>query len=177
MARLVVIGLVVLALAGSAAPSGGSPGRSFRVTLYFLTDDGSAPLGVRRTVVRTGYTPVARKALEALIAGPTEAERDAGLSSAIRPSVRIRSFAIPFSRHRLGETATVDFTGLPRQADDRIGTQIARTLIGVSDIARVRILANGKPWGFPSMSGGTIVPTWDYRFLLGIWVDGFKAIP
>jgi hypothetical protein len=76
-----------------------------------------------------------------------------------------------------GQTAVVDLSGLPHQADDRIGTQIARTLIGVSDIARVRIRAEGKPWGFPSMRGGTIVPTWDYSFLLGIWVDGFKALP
>jgi spore germination protein GerM len=176
MARLLVVALAVLALAGSAAPSSGGSGRDFRVTLYFLTDGGSAPLGVRRTVVRTGTTPLARLALEALIAGPTASERQDGFTTAIRSGVRIRSLHISVRRPN-GQTAVVDLSGMPRTADDQIGTQIARTLIGVSDIARVRIRADGKPWGFPSMRGRTIVPTWNYSFLLGIWVDGFKALP
>jgi spore germination protein GerM len=175
MARLLVA-LAVLALAGAAATSNGSSGRDFRVTLYFLTDGGSAPLGVRRTVVRTGTTPLARLALEALITGPTASERQEGFTTAIRSSVRIRSLHISL-RRRGGQTAVVDLSGLPRTADVRVGTEVARTLIGVSDIARVRIRADGKPWGFPSTRGGTIVPTWNYSFLLGIWVNGFKALP
>jgi spore germination protein GerM len=176
MARLLVAALAVLALAGAAGPSNGSSGRDFRVTLYFLTDGGSAPLGVRRTVVRTGTTPLAQLALEALIAGPTASARQDGLTTAIRSSVRIRSLHISLRRQD-GQTAVVDLSGLPRTADVRIGTQIARTLIGVSDITRVRIRADGKPWGFPSMRGGTIVRTWNYSFLLGLWVNGFKALP
>jgi hypothetical protein len=176
MARLLVVALAVLTLAGAAVPSNGSSSRDFRVTLSFLTDGGSAPLGVRRTVVRTGTTPLARLALEALIAGPTASERRDGFTTAIRSSVRIRSLQISL-RRRDGQTAVVDLSGLPRTADVRMGTQIARTLIGVSDITRVRIRADGKPWGFPSVRGGTIVPTWNYRFLLGIWVNGFKALP
>jgi spore germination protein GerM len=176
MARVVAIGLAVLALAGSAAPSPGSSSRSFRVTVYFLTDGGTAPLGVRRTVVRDGSASPARPALEALLAGPTADERRGGLTTAIPAGVRIRSLRVS-SGFRSGQTAVVDLSGVPRSADERIGTQIARTLIGVSDIARLRIRANGKPWGFPSTSGGTIVPTWNYRFLLGIWVNGFKALP
>lgn len=177
MRRAVLIVAILLTLSGSAAPAESAGDGQFRVTLYFLVDGGQAPLGVRRTVSRTGYTPVAREALEALLEGPTEGERRRGLTTAIRSRVRIRSFSIPFSRNRQGQTARIDFAGLPRFADPRIGTQISRTLIGVSDIASVRMLANGRPWAFPSRGGGRIVPTWDYDFLVGLWAGGFKAVP
>ena len=57
----------------------------------------------------------------------------------------------------------------------RIGTQIARTVIGLSDVARVRIEANGHLWNFWLMSGGMSRRVWDYQLLLGLWVGNFTG--
>jgi spore germination protein GerM len=56
------------------------------VTLYFLTDNGRVALGVRRDVPRDGppaQGATTRGALKALLAGPTDSEREGGLTSAI----------------------------------------------------------------------------------------------
>ena len=45
-----------------------------RATIYLLTDNGAAPIGVRRTI-RT-KSPYAREALKALLAGPTPEEEE-----------------------------------------------------------------------------------------------------
>jgi spore germination protein GerM len=52
-----------------------------RTTVYFLTDDGAAPIGVRRTIKRK--SAYAREALKALLAGPTPEEEEAGITTAI----------------------------------------------------------------------------------------------
>ena len=84
---------------------------------------------------------------------------------------------------RKGSTATVDLAGLPSLANvngttiARIGTQIARTLIGLSNVARVRIESNGHPWNFWLIHGGISKRAWDYQLLVGLWVGGFKALP
>jgi spore germination protein GerM len=52
-----------------------------RTTIYFLIDDGAAPIGVRRTI--KARSPYAREALKALLAGPTPAEQEHGLTTAI----------------------------------------------------------------------------------------------
>jgi Sporulation and spore germination len=136
--------LVGLVLGGAAAPSQSAPSasvRSFRVTVYFLIDGQSAPLGVRRTVMRRGFAPLARLALEQLLAGPSAREPAEGLTSAIPAGAEIRFFSIV--QRPKGSTATVDLAGLPSLANvngttiARIGTQIACTLIGVSDVTRV----------------------------------------
>jgi hypothetical protein len=59
----------------------------------------------------------------------------------------------------------------------RIGTQIARTVNGVSDVTRVHIESNGRPWNFWLMSGGISTRAWDYELLVGLWVGDFKALP
>jgi len=184
MKRLPALLLVGLALGGAAAPSDSATtasARSFRVTVYFLIDGQSAPLGVRLTVVRLGFAPLARLALEQLLAGPSARERAEGLTSAIPAGAKIRSFSIvPGPK---GSTATVDLAGLPSLANvngttiARIGTQIARTLIGLSDVARVRIESNGRPWNFWLIHGGISKRAWDYQLLVGLWVGGFKALP
>jgi hypothetical protein len=80
-------------------------------------------------------------------------------------------------------TATVDLTGLPSLATvngttiARIGTQIGRTIIGLSGIERVRIESNGRPWNFWLMRGGISMRVWDYPLLVGLWVGNFKALP
>jgi spore germination protein GerM len=178
---LVLVGIAVAAATGASAPSSPRSGQPFRVTLYFLTDEQSAPLGVRRTVFRRGAAPVARPALQALLAGPDERARQEGLTTAIPRGTRIRSLSIARRPH--GSTAIVDLSGLPPLSKvngatiARIGTQISRTLIGLSDIARVRIEANGRPWNFWLMSGGISTRPWDYELLVGLWVGRFKALP
>jgi hypothetical protein len=184
MKRLSALLLIGLAL-GGAAPSDSAATaasvRSFRVTVYFLIDGQSAPLGVRRTVVRLGFAPLARLALERLLAGLSARELAEGLTSAIPVGAKIRSFSIV--QRPKGSTATVDLAGLPPLANvngttiARIGTEIARTLIGLSDVARVRIESNGRPWNFWLIHGGISKRAWDYQLLVGLWVGNFKAMP
>ena len=81
------------------------------------------------------------------------------------------------------EPVAADLTGLPPLskvsgvAIARIGTQIARTLIGLSEVTRVRFESNGRPWNFWLMSGGVSSRPWDYELLVGLWAGNFKALP
>jgi len=82
MKRLSALLLVGLALGGAAAASHSATSasaQSFRITVYFLTDGQSAPLGVRRTVVRRGFTPLARLAVQQLLAWPRAAQTLKGI--------------------------------------------------------------------------------------------------
>lgn len=58
-----------------------------RTTVYFLTERGRAPLGVRRTIQTK--SPYAREALKALLRGPSGQERAEGVTTAI-PTVTRR---------------------------------------------------------------------------------------
>jgi spore germination protein GerM len=144
------------------------------VTVYLLTDRGRAPLGVRRTIQRD--SPFARRALAALLEGPTDAERRAGISSAIPEHATVRSFSIAPSLSRAAGTATVDLGGMPTVGEAgtvniaRVAAQVARTLIGLSGIERVRLRANSGPWGFWSIRPPHHVldRPWDYEALLDL---------
>lgn len=57
-----------------SAGSTTQPG-TIRTTMYFLTDGGAAPIGVRRAI--HARSPYAREALETLLAGPTSKKRRA----------------------------------------------------------------------------------------------------
>jgi spore germination protein GerM len=183
MRRLSALLLISLAIGGAGASHSATNASTqrFRVSLYFLTDGQTAALAVRRTVVRHGSVPLARIALQQLLAGPDVRDRRNGLTSAIPAGTKIRSFSIAQKAH--GSTATLDLSGLPPLANvngvtiARIGTQIARTIIGLSDVARVRIESNGRPWNFWLMSGGVSTRLWDYQLLVGLWVGNFKALP
>ena len=179
---LVLLSVLLLAVGGAATSESATTAAAqrLRVSLYFLTDGQTAAVAVRRTVVARS-TSLAQIALQELLAGPNARERREGLGSAIPARTKIESFSI--ARGAAGSTANVTLAGLPpiRTASSltiaRIGTQIARTIIGLSDIARVRIEANGQPWNFLLMSGGISTGPWDYRSLLGLWVGNFKALP
>lgn len=157
-------------------------------TVYFLTNDGSAPIGVRRTIARKW--PYAREALKALLAGPTSEEAESGITTAIPEGTRLLS--ITYKRHGADETANL--AGLPPEASDfmqktRIITQIARTLIGVAGIERIWLQADGQPWGVGLMDGGVYAGPWSYDELVGLDVsagcpgtetvecDNFDALP
>ncbi len=113
----------------------------------------------------------ARLALEELLAGPTTAERQRGLTTAIPTGARIRSLTIETQAR--GSDASVDLAGLP-SADDagavlkvRVMTQVARTLIGLNDIARVRLRVDGRAWGLWDMRGNIRDDPVDYVRLRG----------
>jgi spore germination protein GerM len=138
-----------------------------RTTIYFLIDDGAAPIGVRRTI-RT-RSPYAREALNALVAGPTPEEQEHGIKSALPEGTRLLSMT--YKRH--GADETVNLAGLPppgttdvmRKA--RIITQVARTLIGVSGIERISLEVDGEPWGLMLRDGTIDAGPFDYRDLAG----------
>ena len=180
--------VLVLALAGSgcgartgqpaAAVTDAAP--TLETTLYFLTGDGTAPIGVRRAIPRK--SPFAVEALRALLAGPTAEERKQGLTTAIPAETRLLSFRI--EEHT---RAVVELTGLPTGGASgvervRIITQVTRSLVGLSGIERVRLRNDGSPWGLWRMEGGISNRFYDYDAMLG-WSHvcaakaGTEAVP
>jgi spore germination protein GerM len=199
MARVLVTVILAALMAGCGAAaeevsrglaeSGSTvqPGTT-RTTIYFLTDGGAAPIGVRRTI--EARSPYAQRALEALLAGPTPEETADGITTAIPEGTRL--LAMTYGRH--GADQTVDFSGLPREGVDvlrqaRIITQITRTTIGVSGTERVWLLNDGRPWGLILRDGRIENGPFDYRDLVGwnigrgcpgteaVVCDHFTALP
>jgi len=148
-----------------------SPRPRTQATVYFLIDHGLAAIGVRR---RMHGTDLARGALRLLLEGPTATERKYGVSSAIPDHVTIRSFSLAPTLTPVIGSAFVDLAGLPAPGRagpvrlTRIGTQIARSLIGVSGITRIWIRSNGRPWGFLSVHGSVLRKPWDYPLLVSL---------
>jgi spore germination protein GerM len=166
---------------------GTQPGTT-RTTIYFLTADGAAPIGVRRSI--RAKSPYAREALKALLAGPTAEEAENGITTAIPDGTRLLSMT--YERH--GADETVDLLGLPLAGADvlrqhRIITQITRTLIGVSGTERVWLLNEGRPWGLRLRNGRIVNGPFDYANLVGwnigrgcpgtetVTCDRFAALP
>lgn len=163
-----------------------------RTTLYFLAEDGSISLGVRRTIVNDTPPPEGarlRGALKALLAGPTDEERAQGLTTAIPSGTTFLS--LTSTDH--GASVVVDLHGLSTvdaSLDEaRVITQIVRTLSGLSGVERVWLLDDGNPWGRERMDGSVNNGPFDYTTLLGYWLgaacpetetvvcDSFKALP
>ena len=192
MGRFALIAAAAILLAGCGAESVTGSERAPmepeapRTTVYFLVDGRTAPLGVRRELTIRPGVPRARLALEALLAGPTADERDAGLATAIPADARIRSFRTEMSP--TGSDAFVDLSGLP-PADGsgpllkvRVMTQVARTLIGLSDVARVWLRADGRVWGLWDQQGNIRDDPIDYDRLRGFFhicaaKPGTEAVP
>jgi spore germination protein GerM len=140
---------------------------STRTTIYFLIDGGAAPIGVRRSI-RT-ESPYAKRALEVLLAGPSDEERDTGITTAVPASTRLLGLSFGATTARGGTEAVVNLSGLAGVTDPlrkaRIITQVARTLIGLSDVNRVTFRSDGRPWGLLLMDGGIDDGPFDYREL------------
>jgi spore germination protein GerM len=195
MHRLLVPVVLLAVLAAGAAPAS-PPARepdTLRTTIYFLTEDGVAPLGVRRTVLRRPPPPwgsFAAGALDALLAGPSPEEAAHGLTTAIPAGTRLLGFEL---RGYGGTGAVVNLSGLEGIGDGldraRVITQVVRTLVGVSGIGRVWFRSDGRPWGMWLMKGGVHDGPYDYGDLAGFWLsagcpgtetlvcDRFKALP
>ena len=137
---------------------------TIHTTLYFLTSDGAAPIGVRRSIPKTSSS--ALQALRALLAGPTDVELRRGITSAIPRAADLRGFRIEGNT-----TAVVELAGLPEEANAvervRVIAQITRSLVGLSGIERVRLRNDGNPWGLWRMSGGVADSAYGYGELLG----------
>jgi hypothetical protein len=170
-----VCGVLVLLTSGCGAaedrsdPEGAGAlphANAARTTVYFLSSNGSAPVGVKRSIPRR--SPIAREALRALLTGPSADERNSGITSALPSSVELRSL-----RTEANAEAVVDLAGLPTDAGGvdraRIITQITRSLVGLSGIERVRLRDRGEPWGLWRMSGGVMDVSYGYDDLLGLF--------
>jgi spore germination protein GerM len=140
-----------------------------RTTVYFLTERGVAPVGVRRTIETR--SPYAREALRALLRGPSEEERAKGVTTAIPAGTRLLSFSVRAARPHGGSEAIIDLSGLASVAHPiaqaRVITQVARTLIGMSDIDRVTFRSDGRPYGPVTRSGRVFDGPFDYDALAG----------
>jgi spore germination protein GerM len=181
------LALFVVACGQSVRPSAPADGRAetVRVTLFFLAEDGTVPLGVRRDVV--GRTPppwgsVAASTIEALLAGPTAEEASTGLTSAIPAGTLLISLG---SRDEGGTGAVVNLSGLDSVTDGldraRVITQIVRTLVGISygSVDRVWLREDGKPWGMYLMDGGVFSGPYDYSnisFHIGASCPGTETV-
>jgi germination protein M len=106
------------------APTTAAPAEPTGVIVYFL-HDGLIAAG-HRNVPPT--RAVARAALEALAAGPNEAERTAGLTTSVPRDLEIERLTVA------GGTARVDFTG---EKGCPSMTQIVYTLTQFSTVQRV----------------------------------------
>jgi hypothetical protein len=185
---LVIAASVLTATGGGGAASSPAVGgrtanaeeRGVRTTIYFLTDGATAPIGVRRTIARK--SPYARQALEALLVGPTAAEREEGITSAIPPGTELLSLRFEVR----GGEATVDLSGLPADAGTltrvRAISQITRTLVGLSGIQQVWLRADGKPFGLWMMDGSIENVAYGYDDMLAFFhictaKPGTEAVP
>jgi hypothetical protein len=186
---------LALALSGGLLLAGGGAGTSgaaqsasgqrvFRTSVYFLTEHGTAAIGVRRTI--RPDREAARAALQALLAGPTAAEARQGITTAIPTGARIRSFSVRQGQHT--SDAIVDLVGLApaRQASAvtkaRVITQITRSLVGLSDVGRVWLRGNGRPWGMWDIHGRIEDVPHTYQELIGFYrlcssASGTETVP
>jgi hypothetical protein len=171
-ATFVVTGCGAGVVAPTTQRGTAAPRPPLRTTVYFLSDGGVAPIGVRRTIDHGSH---AREALEALLHGPAMDERNRGITTAIPRETRLASLTFK-GRGRV--VAIVNLAGLPpahgRQGKDattgqrvRVITQIARTLIGLSGIAGVEIRLVDKPWDLWTMDGRIVRTVTDYDRLGG----------
>ena len=156
------------AAASPSASASASPTAAATTTLhlYFLRD---GKLGVaQRQVPHT--LAVARAAVTALLAGPTDAERLAGLSTSVPAGVRLDSIVIR------GGVAHVDVSaGLDDAMQDssvptlQPAAQIVYTLTQFPAVHKVSLTAGGAP--YPAGAASSQLARSDFHLEPGIFVD------
>ena len=124
----------------SPTSSPSAPATSTR-SLYFLRD---GKLGVAERSVAPSAMP-ATAAVKALLAGPSAAERAAGLSSAIPTGTTLKSLALTGNRVTVNlsqepDTASAALLGMPGTAE------LVYTLTRFPNILGVRVRVGGRPW-------------------------------
>jgi spore germination protein GerM len=162
-------------------------------TLYFLIEDGAAPIGVRRTIVKDAppeQGASVRGTLKALLDGPTAGEEARGITTAIPAGTQLLSLT---ARGSGGTGAVVELSGLSSVEDPldraRVITQVVRTLVWSGDIERVWFRSEDRPWGMGRHDGSVDDGPYDYESLHGFWLgascpgtetvecDSFRALP
>jgi hypothetical protein len=146
------------------ASCGGGKGDSEDRRLFFV-DGYVSELGMRGKLhaverPRAGADSPAR-ALGELLKGPTAAERERGLISALG-AARLETFAVQ------NRTATVRLSGRPpRTGDVYAGAQIVYTLTEFPQVARVRLFVDGEPCCLWQMSGEPVTEPLERRHYRG----------
>jgi spore germination protein GerM len=200
--RFAALALLVAALAPTTSACGAAEepaaqatpqAQTARTTLYFLTEGGAAPIGVRRTIAKDvppAQGATLRGALKALLAGPSATELAAGMTSAVPEGTKLLSLTF---RSYGGTGAVIDLSGLTSVEEPldraRVITQVVRTLVSSGGIERIWLRSDGRPWGMGTMDGGIHDGPFDYSTLHGFWLgagcpgtetvgcDSFKALP
>jgi hypothetical protein len=158
-ATLLVAALLIIAAACGSAEGNGSSSTTephaatAAPTLPPPTTDPSAVAATQEYFLRDGVLvagearlvpgpDLAARALDVLVAGPTDADRAAGLTTGISPRVVVNSFTID------GTNITVDFNRAFETADTQpqVG-QVVYTLTQFSGIDTVTFLIDGEPNG------------------------------
>jgi hypothetical protein len=120
----------------STSTTSGPPGTS--IGLYFLRD-GKVGAGQRQIAV-TDDPP--HTSIDLLLKGPTDVDKAAGLTTALRPTVQLRSLTVADG------VATADFS---RDLEDRDTqpsvAQIVYTLTQFPSVTKVKLLIDGLPNG------------------------------
>lgn len=139
---------IVLAVAVAAAVLGLwwlTRPTSTAVEVYFVRDEGtvSTVVPVRRTVQASGTLDLLDAALRELLAGPTEAERFSGLTTAIPAGTRLRSIGVERGVVSADFTREVESGGGSASMLGRFW-QIVHTATQLRAAPRVRILIEGQ---------------------------------
>ena len=115
------------------------------VTVYFVRDDGTAGIvvPVTRTVRARGTAPLAAAALRGMLAGPTDAERASGLTTAIPQGTSLRRVALERGVVIADFSRSVESGGGSASMLGRFW-QIVYTATQFPDAPRVRILIDGQ---------------------------------
>lgn len=115
--------------------------------VYLLRYDDPAPT---RRAVPTGMG-IAEAGINALLDGPTPAERSLHYASAIPAEARLNGFSV---RNR---TAIVDVSALPLEGPDALLAlyQIVYTVTAGGGIDAVQVRVDGRPYGLGSITGGS----------------------
>jgi len=135
----------------TAAPTTPAPAAATSgARLYFV--DGDRLLAPVPLPSPTGSTRDAVEAvLEQLAAGPSEAQRDQGLSNALGPEARLRLVDVQ------GGTARVEVSSsLPDPAPDRLPLGVGQVVLSVTsvpDVRAVQLVRDGTPLDVPRPGG------------------------
>jgi len=115
------------------------------VDVYFVRDEGtvSTVVPVSRTVQASGTLDLLEAALRELLAGPTEAERSSGLTTAIPAGTRLRSIGVERGVVIADFTREVESGGGSASMLGRFW-QIVHTATQFRTAPRVRILIEGQ---------------------------------
>jgi spore germination protein GerM len=157
--RSLVLAVVALVTAASCSSSDETTSQptlqpsSTASTLPSPTTDPTAVAAVQQYFLRDGVLvagearlvpgpDLAARALDVLVAGPTDADKAAGLTTGISPRVVVNSFTIA------GTNVTVDFNRAFETADTQpqVG-QVVYTLTQFAGIDTVTFLIDGEPNG------------------------------